>query len=632
MELLKLKLSGFRRFESSSIDLLGRLVAIVGPNEAGKSSILEALTRLNTDEPLADLDLTRGTSPAEGATILSARFVLDGDDKAAIDHIPEARSASQFLVTKRRNGQRRGRLEPAPVRQLGPRLAARRLLSRIAQSRWAHENEELLEELWPEATSILASDAQTLSADHLSKLQELADRLNEEPQRTNPARLRSALIDLSAIERAPHPHDTAAKIVMSRVPEFLLFGDVDRSFASVYDLATTADDPPAALGNFANLAGLDLRAARDFAARGDFGELETLQRASNDVLRDVFSSGWRQSVMSVQVRLDRAELRPIVQNLSGRFTELGERSDGLRIFVALVAYLAREMRPVPPILLVDEAETHLHYDAQADLIRILSEQDAASKVIYTTHSAGCLPFDLGTGIRVVRMNAGDRSDVDNAFWSAAPGFTPLVMAMGAAALAFTPTRRAVIGEGITESILLPTLLRESVDPKEVDYQVAPGLAHADVDVINSLDLEASRVAFLCDGDRSGRDRRASMIRLGVPPSRILLLGMPSRRNVVLEDLIDGTKYRAAVNAELATWNPGKVLPASAIASRGRVEAVAQWCKTQGVEPPDKKRVAAQLLQLRQTPLSSPTGRAVLRELHGAIRLILDTPRLGLSGA
>jgi predicted ATP-dependent endonuclease of OLD family len=46
---------------------------------------------------------------------------------------------------------------------------------------------------------------------------------------------------------------------------------------------------------------------------------------------------------------------------------------GLRWLIALHAFLAARGAQ-KPILLVDEAETHLHYDAQADLIDALMNQ------------------------------------------------------------------------------------------------------------------------------------------------------------------------------------------------------------------------------------------------------------------
>lgn len=626
MDLIKLDLKGFRRFAVGSIDLLGRLVAIVGPNEAGKSSLLEALTRLNSDDPLLDSDLTRTARPADDDVVLTATFALDAIDKSVVGHIPEAVDAKRLVVTKLRSGKRRGRIEPRVTRKREPRAAAQRLLDKVSSSRWANDQSLEAREQWPQARAALTSETATISAEDLGQLRGIVESLSNEPAGTNPARLRALLDDVINSETKPHPHSLAVDLLMPRLPEFLLFRDAERTLGSAYDLAAVADSPPAALVNFANLAHIQLTDARDAAAQSDFGELETIQRAANRVLANVFSSGWRQSVMRVQVRFDRGELRPIVQNRSGRFTELGERSDGLRTFVALVAYLAKSERRELPILLIDEAETHLHYDAQADLIRVLASQDAASKVIYTTHSAGCLPLDLGTGIRVVRMQEGDRSEIDDHFWVAGKGFTPLVMAMGAAALAFTPTRRALIGEGITEAMLLPTLMREAVDPLEVDYQVVPGLANADRDVINALDLEASRVLFLVDGDKSGRERKKFLRRIGVPEDRVVTLGTTVARDVVLEDLIRPELYRDAVNAELSTWAPTKPMPASTVRKRGRVAGVADWCAKNRIASPDKRRVVAQVLRLAgDQPITTATSRAILQDLHRRVRDLLDKP-------
>ena len=166
------------------------------------------------------------------------------------------------------------------------------------------------------------------------------------------------------------------------------------------------------------------------------------------------------------------------------YIEIDQRSDGLRQFVALRAYVALEEATVKPVLLIDEAETHLHYDAQADLVQVLEEQDDVAKVVYTTHSAGCLPRDLGTGIRAIvptyRESDGERSQTDdsevvNRFWTHGRGFSPILIAMGASVLAFASTRKAVIAEGMSDAMLLPTLIREATGADHLEYQVAPTL-------------------------------------------------------------------------------------------------------------------------------------------------------------
>src|SRR5690606_32745520 len=144
-------------------------------------------------------------------------------------------------------------------------------------------------------------------------------------------------------------------------------------------------------------------------------------------------------------------------------TLIAERSDGFRAFVSLLAFTRRHSPSAAPILLLDEAEQHLHYDAQADLVAMFHKQDIAAKIVYTTHSAGCLPHDLGSGVRAIEPIRGadgedsGRSRVVNSFWQEGPGYTPLLLLMGARNLAFAPSRRSllVFGEGGTELVLLP---------------------------------------------------------------------------------------------------------------------------------------------------------------------------------
>lgn len=62
MDLIKAQLKGFRRCHDDTLDLNEDVVAIVGPNDAGKSSLLEALASVENHD-LVGADITRNTSP-----------------------------------------------------------------------------------------------------------------------------------------------------------------------------------------------------------------------------------------------------------------------------------------------------------------------------------------------------------------------------------------------------------------------------------------------------------------------------------------------------------------------------------------------------------------------------------------
>lgn len=248
------------------------------------------------------------------------------------------------------------------------------------------------------------------------------------------------------IEDTPHPLDQARNALVPRIPEFVVFDRDKRRIGDEYDLADP--DVPEPLRNLAALAGLNLFRLHDKIVAGETGTVADLIDDANRRLAERFES-WSQKP-PVKVSFDNSGTRLFVRvrSGSGPSMRLGERSEGLRQFVALVALTAQQHFEVPPILMVDEVEMHLHYDAQADLIGVLSEQQTASQVIYTTHSAACLPEDLGSAVRVVEgIDDQTASRIKQVFWADDVGLGTLLMAMGAASLALVLLRPAALVEG-----------------------------------------------------------------------------------------------------------------------------------------------------------------------------------------
>lgn len=625
MRLIKVGCERYKRFrERADMDVDERLIAVVGPNEAGKSSLLEALAHFESGEAFAPSARTRGASGQPGVW---ARYVLDEDDKAALAGIPEASSVRQFIVTK--STDRTYQLEPDVGRDTGPRQAALKLVDRALAHRWLtgrSEEDELLT-LARETRDVLATEKEDLEPEQIDVMERFAATIKAVAVPSKLSGLPDVIAKARANEVKKNPWEQVVELLEQRRPRFLLFEAAARDLRSSYSFD---EEPNQALHNLLALAGTTWQGL--YQASSDAGALEGVMERAREELDSTFSA-WRQAPLVVRIGVKDNAVSVMVR-MSARTDYLGieQRSDGLRQFVALRAHVASHGgQGGPPILLVDEADVHLHYNAQADLVRVFETQEQAAKVIYTTHSAGCLPQDLGRGIRmIVPIQDTDDSKIVNWFWTdeiEGTGFSPILMGMGAGALAFASTRRAVIGEGASDAILLPTVLRQATGLSRLDYQVAPGLANVDASAVRELDLVAARVAYVLDGDAAGDAKEKLLLDAGVPKARILRLG--SRRSaIVLEDLLDGDVYLGAVNEELRRWNADVQMPKSALPATGRPAAVETWCKRQkpSIPPPSKRAVAHRVLEhATGRPVVSSSRREMVTKLHKAISELLNRP-------
>jgi len=605
-------------------------------------------------------ELTRRTTIPDDQVILRARFLLDADDVAAVSDLHGGSDARWLIVEKLQDGSFRTGVEPQLTRDLKPRQRAVAALQKLepilaraeakaTPATAGTDEEESEDEYEPLAAAevgavaeALAVDSANLSSAVQSRLAEIAKKLAAEAEAYGGAGKRA----LEAVEplvgyEEEHPHDIARNRLARRRPRFLPFEEDERTLQSEYDLVADVPSLPetAALRNLAALAEFDLAEAAAAAQAEDVGLLDTLTRQANERLAERFRVSWRQSEVTVRFRIDETTLRLLIESPHEPASRIDERSDGMRAFIALLAYTAvNAVGPTAPVLLIDEAELHLHYAAQADLVQVLTEQTAASQVIYTTHSAACLPEDLGTGVRlVVPLEGADRSKVINWFWDDdEPGFGPLLHGMGyaAGAFAFTPSRFAVFAEGPTELVLLPTLLREATGRLRLEFQVAPGLALVNRETASTLELEAARVKYVVDSDAGGRAIAAVLRDGGVDAADIFDLRDRTEEGLTIEDFVEAETYRMAVNEELRRSGYGEhQFARGELPAQGRVAHVEAWVAERGIRNPSKVRVAAQVVELRgERRLTSGSRRAALQTLYNRLRRSLGIDEALAAGA
>lgn len=636
MKLVSLRLQRFKRFrEATHLKLDGEVIALVGRNESGKSSLLQALTHLNDDRSLERDEISHDLPRDDEEEFLQAVFALGEEDHELIKETAGGEQPRWFTVTKTEGGVLSFKLQPPLGRDLRPRKRVLKELIRLVESPWLRgiDERDSVKAALAEAIDQLRMDEESFSPSTKAALSTIGSLLDEAvaSSDSNPKyvqRVSPAVASLLQEESRDHPQDVACKALWVSSPLILQFRDESRSLASSYDLEDVADDPPEALANLANLSDLDLETLLELINEEDFAAAQTLTHQANSILDGVFNEAWQQSDVRVHFSLDGTMLRIFIADKGGNYTSIAERSDGLRAFVALIAFVSLQSEAARPILLVDEAETHLHYEAQADLIRMFTKQQAAAQVIYTTHSAGCLPQDLGRGIRLISASNETDSEVVNEFWEKGAGLSPILLAMGASTLAFASARFAVISEGPSDVVLLPTLLREVLNLKDIGFQVAPGAATASRETLKELELEAVRVAYLVDGDPGGVAVAAKLRNGGIPERRILRMG-GAGSGLTIEDLVKKSLYAKAVNDELHRSYGGPKIPASEISSKRRSRSVEEWCKTQGLKPPRKVAVAYRLLDMASdTHVVDQSRRGIVQRLHRSIANIvgIDLPK------
>lgn len=634
MRAFKIEVSGYKRFkQATSMDVAGKLTAIVGPNEAGKTSFLRAIEHLGSDTPFSQRELSRDW---DGEHFVRGYFKLEPPDREALTGVHGGETIDEFRFRRLHDGTHRSQILPSLTRDLGPREALRTQFEKVTSTKWFKEfdpeigeevedpenhNGDATRALIESAVAILGSENETLSESQLAELELIQSRLSAIDELKTLKDAVSALEDHIELEREETPEAQARGILIDRLPEFLFFDAGSREIPDVWDLGT---DPPQGLKNLCKLAELDLEALREVVQNADAARRDELIVPANDRLAEFFSQSWGQSKVSVRLSVNHsaegsALLEVHASSQQYKYQQLSLRSEGLRQFIALVAFIEiRSHRSdVPKVLLIDEADTHLHYDAQADLVRVLTTQPVAQKVIYSTHSAGCLPADLGTGVRLIEQIETDgaegesgESHVENWFWtSSGTGFSPLLIGMGASNFAFSAMRFALMTEGITDMMLLPTLFCEAGGLEYLQFQCVPGLSETTKSTAEHFESTAAKVTYLVDGDSSGEKIRRQLIEDGkVDPSFVFDLKTDTEE-LETEDLIRKDVYLEAVNSVIADMRNCGPIPADQVPDVGRVDAVGLWLEERGEPKLSKRSVAERVLDLRNKSGILDPGRA-----------------------
>lgn len=640
MRLEHVKIDGYKRLADTGFYVNRKLVALVGPNEAGKSSILNLLYSFESRNPLQQSERTRSTlATDDDAPVGRLTFRLSDSDKAELAGISLEEPPDVLILVKSADGDVLWELEPQPRYAsalasdanagLSAILAAlTKVGSRLKVSVPIADDATESRDLVAESNAFIAAlgdhpfPNRALKTDQWETLFHVRDSWDALNGLHHVKKAWSAVASYYDDEvTQKEAAERVFTILDGRTPKFRLFSDSDRGLRDSYDLAefSTTADLPAVLARLLTFGGLSLERMRAIAA--DEPQAETEIDQANIKIAEKFSERWKQSKVSLQLKIEGTIMKVFVIDLEhGGRAFFSERSDGLRMFIALSLFLESYQETQPPILLIDEADLHLHIDAQADLIEMLSGFDGVTQAIYTTHSPACLPTDLGTGVRFVIPDParGRESVVQGSFWgrqAEQTGFSllPMLYMMGAQSAAFSRLRNALIVEGPTETVLLPSLLRFANGVDDLAYQVVPGLAQLNDESYSDISSIAVKVGYLVDGDAGGDSLLTRLRVLHVQEGSLLQLD----RGTAIEDLLDPALYVKIVNLHLTEGS--RQLAVADVTGGPAKPLVKKWAARNGVKVPGAIAIAETLLtrlEQREDVLKLTDAAIIrLRDVH-----------------
>ena len=470
---------------------------LVGPNEAGKTAVLEALQRINPPngvrefDPLRDYprklynaDIQSGRIDPKSIPVASAQFELEPNDLA---ELPDGLGATGYNCTRYLNNRLTHMLVGGPeivVFSEEIRKDLQRLATHVdSHAAEGQEDEEpglgaSLHDViggWQVGTTRIAGDRATELRSWLDSVIEFVDEndVTEDQRHTR----------LIGHTRIAEDHDAAVKKLKSRLPVFVYFNNYFRVRPNLHlrhfaerveqDLL---DDDRYDYGNLCllKLLGFDPRELADLGDAPDPGddrdafdsyrnqldERDIQLNAASVRLTGEIRSIWnpdstRAEADTALIKADGQYLKVVVQDELGVQIEVDQRSAGFQWLVSFFVVFFAEAKDAHAnaILLLDEPGLSLHGLKQREFRQTISRLAEGNQTIYTTHS----PFLVGPEeldlVRVVEMT--DRDDgtkVHTSVTASDPAaLLPLQEALGydLAQSLFTQQRNLVL-EGLTD--------------------------------------------------------------------------------------------------------------------------------------------------------------------------------------
>ncbi|MBX3114602.1 MAG: ATP-binding protein [Fimbriimonadaceae bacterium] len=207
------------------------------------------------------------------------------------------------------------------------------------------------------------------------------------------------------------------------------------------------------------------------------------------------------------------------------------------------------------VLLLDEPGVHLHGDAQRDLLARFEEYAEGNQIIYSTHLPFMLDIEHPERFRIMVQDANGWKITNNPFEAGDSAKFPLHVAMGfslSQTLFIGPYNLVVEGAHdvwFTEAMSGLLILRGKTGMDERMSISAPGGAPKVPFQVSLLSGHKLKVAALLDGDGEGRAARDELVKKWILEDKLVLSTDEAAgfADSTIEDLFDPVFYVQCIN-------------------------------------------------------------------------------------
>ena len=475
MLLKSIKIENFKCIEDSTEFTLKPVTCLVGKNESGKTTIVQALYKLNPDIPEkgkfeALLEYPRRkwseykerheTSPDN---VLTTKWELEENDIEALskEFGKNILKNNAIIITKGYDNKRNWEIE----------IDEKQIIEHYLSSAGL-EKEELA---------------------GLNGSETLADIINKLKTKDSPSDHKSKLLEtLNKTFPKGDPVEAITNFLEKRLPIFLYFAEFYKMLGtvSINDLLTRKSQKNLEQGHriFEALLSLVGTDAEDLNKIGRFEELiAELEAISNRLSQEIFEYWSQNRYLQVEFRFDAARVQDPPPYNSGfifhtriRNTRHGvtvsfdERSAGFVWFFSFLIWFSQLKRVYGEhlFILLDDPGLSLHARAQADLLRYINEKLKPNyQVIYTTHSPFMIDPDNLISVRTVEDVVVEEEILGTKIRDEVLGIDPDTIFPLQAALGYDMTQTLFVGkhtllvEGPSDLLYLKLFSRELQEAK-----------------------------------------------------------------------------------------------------------------------------------------------------------------------